>query len=488
MNRIGFCGVVLNRSGRLAARIIPFALVVFVLVPLTARSQAARKTVGPDGAFGTIQSAVDDCASGVICDVDVQGPYTYLENVTIPSSFSAGSITISGGWNSSFTLRDESPSGTIIDAGGVGQALAVVISGGAVTIQGLTIRNGASSYGAGIQVTPSGASGATITLANLIIRDNHSSGVGTSQGGGVWTELDGSERLEITLCEIFDNTTTVLSGTGAAVGAGLSISASGTATFLVAHSWVEENTASSDTARMDGAGHFFSVLEDAVGEVLDLRVSGNTAAGSFASATGCGGHMYLSGNGQIVVRRSAWSVNSDETGATAEQLRLTCRDNSSVLITDSAVALSDQNGLFGTATGTSELRLVNLSVADHGLTGIELSEVPGATVTLHNSIAYGNGPDTILDAGVGTGNNLIGVDPLFMDPGPPNFNYHLGIGSPGVDTGHNSPPGGLGPADLDGRPRVENGTVDIGCYEGVGLLFFDGFEGGGTGEWSATVP
>ena len=488
MSRAESSVAVFRSRSRLAARVVPFALVMFILVPLAARSQVARKTVGPNGTFGTIQSAVNDCASGVICDVDVQAPYTYSENVIIPSSFAAGSITITGGWNSTFTLRDENPTETTIDGGGIGHVVNVRISGGSFTLEGFTIVNGSSYNGAGIQVLPFGASDATVKLANLIIRNNHASGVFSSYGGGVWAELDGSERLEISLCRVFDNTATVTSGTGAAAGAGLHISAGGTATFLVEHSWVEENTASSDTGRKEGAGQFFGVGEGASGEVLDVRVTGNTASGSFASVIGSGGYLYLWGNGQIVVRQSVWGMNSDGTGALAEQLRLWCQDNSSLLVTDSAVAVGDQKGLDGFGAGTSKLQLVNLSVVDNALTGIELSEVSGATVTLHNSIAYGNGTNTALDAGVGIGNNLIGVDPLFVDPGPPIFNYHLDVGSPGVDAGNNSPPGGLGLTDLDGRPRVENGTVDIGCYEGAGLLFYDGFEGGGTGEWSATVP
>ena len=184
------------------------------------------------------------------------------------------------------------------------------------------------------------------------------------------------------------------------------------------------------------------------------------------------------------------ALNTDSTGDLSEQLTLHCYDDSSLLVTDSVVGLGGQNGLYGIASGVApsgaELQLVNLTVVDNTLTGIELVENDNSSVSLHNSIAYGNSTETNLGAGVGTGNNLVGVNPLFMDP--PNLNYRLGHGSPGLDTGNNSPPGGLGPTDFDGLPRLENGTVDKGCYEGAGMLFYDGFEGGGTGEWSDTVP
>ncbi len=42
-------------------------------------------------------------------------------------------------------------------------------------------------------------------------------------------------------------------------------------------------------------------------------------------------------------------------------------------------------------------------------------------------------------------------------------NYHLQIGSPGIDGGANLP--AVGTTDLDGNPRVVNGTVDMGAYE-----------------------
>ena len=243
------------------SRIVPFALAVFLLAPVAARSQVARYTVGPTGAdFTSIQAAVNACASGVFSDVDVQAPYTYTENVTIPSTFMTGSITITGGWNSTFTERDGDPSMTTIDGGGVGRVVDVRISGGSFTLDGFSIVNGAADNGAGIRVLPTGTSNPTVKLTNLIIRDNDASSIGFCYGGGVWAQLDDTERLEVKRCQVYDNTATVTSGTGAAAGAGLMIVASGTATFLVEHSWVEENIASSDTGRKDGAGQFFSLI------------------------------------------------------------------------------------------------------------------------------------------------------------------------------------------------------------------------------------
>jgi parallel beta-helix repeat protein len=65
----------------------------------------------------------------------------------------------------------------------------------------------------------------------------------------------------------------------------------------------------------------------------------------------------------------------------------------------------------------------------------------------------------------------IQADPFFLANVPQQYKYHLANDSPCVDTGTNTPPGGLEPNDLDDLPRITDGngdaiaTVDMGCYE-----------------------
>ena len=455
-----------------------------------AHAQITRNTVGPDGTFATIQNAIWSCPNAVECHVDVQMGQTYTENVVFLSAHSAGKIVVTGGWDATFTSRGEGFRLSTIDGGGTGRVLDIHISGTAtVEIEGFIIENGSATVGAGINIQPSAYSNAVVKLSNLDIRNNHASNTNTSMGGGIRAELDGSERLEIMGCEIGPNSATVTSTANYAAGGGITIHASATSSFLLEDTWIDENTATSDTAQKEGAGQYFVLVGDASGEILDLRVTNNTAGGTFDAVTGTGGCIRLEDNASLVVRRSVWALNSNLTGATGDQLTILSYHNSTLLVTDTAIVSGDQRGLYARAWDSANQRFVNLTVADNNLTGINFDLVGiGTTGSLYNTISYGNGTNAYLGASVATGSNLIGVDPSWVAPGPPSYNYHLDQGSPALDAGDNVPPGGLGTLDLDGLPRIENSTVDIGCYEGAGWLFADGFESGGTGEWSDSVP
>jgi len=70
----------------------------------------------------------------------------------------------------------------------------------------------------------------------------------------------------------------------------------------------------------------------------------------------------------------------------------------------------------------------------------------------------------------GTGNITNGVDPYFLNQA--DHNYRLTWRSPCINTGTNQP--WMNDAtDIEGRPRIHYGTVDMGAYEHVyeGTLF-----------------
>ncbi len=112
----------------------------------------------------------------------------------------------------------------------------------------------------------------------------------------------------------------------------------------------------------------------------------------------------------------------------------------------------------------------------------------GGSVKVYNSIVSGNGGEQIdafsrpynrktraevayscIEGGVqqvnvavlNTGTRNISADPRFVDPG--KGDYRLAADSPCIDAGKNSY--SASPTDLDGKARIANGKVDIGCHE-----------------------
>jgi len=136
------------------------------------------------------------------------------------------------------------------------------------------------------------------------------------------------------------------------------------------------------------------------------------------------------------------------------------------------------------------LAIVNCTVADNfGLGGILIGGGGDVTATITNCIVWGNRGEgssvqislfemtpelTYCDVEGGwAGEGNIDADPLFVDAdgldnvvGTADDNLRLLGGSPCLDAGNNSAVPRLLTTDLDGNPRIVNGTVDMGAYEG----------------------
>ncbi len=94
-------------------------------------------------------------------------------------------------------------------------------------------------------------------------------------------------------------------------------------------------------------------------------------------------------------------------------------------------------------------------------------EIAASGTTISYSIVQGcGGSGAGWNAGFGTdGGYNLDADPLFFHA--PEGDLRLQVGSPAIDAGNNSPPGGLPATDLAGNPRIRNGVVDMGAYEGA---------------------
>lgn len=161
----------------------------------------------------------------------------------------------------------------------------------------------------------------------------------------------------------------------------------------------------------------------------------------------------------------------------------------------------------GIAAGSGPLRVENCTIAYNRAESLGGGIVAGNDTSILNSIVWGNVADSrgkgwsdevaqiegieFADiqysnvqgwSGVHGGDSNMNIDPVFLDPvdpdgpyGPLEANFHLQPDSPCINAGltetidpvpWNPPPTAL---DLDGKPRVLCGQVDMGAYE-LGLM------------------
>ena len=125
--------------------------------------------------------------------------------------------------------------------------------------------------------------------------------------------------------------------------------------------------------------------------------------------------------------------------------------------------------------------LSQLTVTDHTGTGLELDEVGTGSISLVNSVVFGNGSDIgTIGSPVVFPSNLVGIDPLFTNAA--GGDYTLAAGSLAEDAG-DSTFSGMGPYDLAHGARLVGPETDLGAFE-RGALFSDGFEAGNSAIWN----
>ena len=140
-------------------------------------------------------------------------------------------------------------------------------------------------------------------------------------------------------------------------------------------------------------------------------------------------------------------------------------------------------GLKTSSSETSELNMSFLTASDNEI-GISLVLNESSTVGLYNSIAWNNLYTNLnSDLGVTEADNLVGVDPKFVNPGVGD--YSLRAISPAIGAADASHPGSSA-FDLNHAPRTVGSDPDQGALERGGI-FGDDFEPGDTGAWSGSV-
>lgn len=247
-------------------------------------------------------------------------------------------------------------------------------------------------------------------------------------------------------------------------------------------------------AESGGHGAGIGLIKYAQATITNCKLTGNR--GYYNSY---GGGLYLVfGSAEIsdclISGNSAWGW-VEGAGLYCGPVSYVTVENS--IITQNTANDADGGGIF--CSMGSDVTLINCTLSDNSADydggGIFCETASDVVVT--NGILWGDTPDEVYLSGgdpcvpgglyvtytavqggySGTGN--IDADPLFVDPNGPDGivgteddNLRLKAGSPCINAGDNSVVD-LYDTDLDGNPRIINGTVDMGAYEFGGIIYVD---------------
>ena len=455
-------------------KIIILLLVIGAFIPVTLSAarpdQGLILTVGPGGNHSTIQAAVAAALSSLgssPIEIRVRAG-TYFENIGIPVAMNQGSVILTGGWNAAFTSRDPDPSVTIIDGGSQGAVFDISPFGGELIIDGFTITNGGGVfYGAGLRCFI--RNDARVSLNNNYIRNNTASSQDAQPfGGGIQTTVVGSGHLVLTNNLIRENRCVGPAG-AYTFGGGLYLEARSNGALTIGNNVIENNSAIGDRHNF-GIGVYIRMHDSSSVDFSDNLIRRNSArfpdAGGLedkAGQFGIGGEFEAEDTSLITAKRNRWLDNVNDSPAWSVDVQISSMQSSRVLFTDSVLAGAIGWGMRAFSQDMGIVHLTNLTITDNRETGLYISDNSyGGARSLYNSIIFNNGSDPDL-GGAQAGNNLIDVDPMFVNS--TGRDYRLRAKSPAVDAGSNDPPGALGPRDLDGLQRIAGGTVDIGACE-----------------------
>jgi hypothetical protein len=367
----------------------------------------------------TIGHAISLASSG---DSIMVAAAKYTENLTI--SFS-------------LNIVGSSAKTTIIDGGGVSNV--VQINSGSVTLAELTIRNGASNFGAGIY------NFGVVLVDHCIVRSNAASGTEIAYGGGI---SNNGGAVTINNSTISGNTSYAILS---AFGGGIEVN---TGAVTINNSTISDNSVTGGSER-DGGG---------ISNYGELTVNNSTIRSNTA---GAGGGIFNQ-NGTVTITNSTVVRNR-----TVGQLQLsggggifsqsTVQISNSTISRNSATALGSLGGGIVSSGGTAVLR--NSVVANNRLGGNCSGDITsrGYNLSSDNSCNFDNTGD------------LNNADPKLGqlgNYGGPTETIPLLDGSPAIDSGNPSgctdSQGHLLKTDQRGKPRPDREDkrgCDMGAYE-----------------------
>lgn len=294
---------------------------------------------------------------------------------------------------------------TVFDAQHLGRALLIDGNPGQpieVTLDGIQLKNGQSSQGAGI----SGA-GVQLTLQRCVISNNQASG----SGGGIY--LSNSSSLILISSRVINNT-------AAEMGGGITLNSSNGNSSMI-RSWIFGNSASTGGGGISVTGGH-------------LKVEISLLADNAVTQPGAVGTGLAANNAQITLDHVTLARN---TGGKSEGVSL--NGDSTLMATNNLVA--------------GQVSAISLTAPSSGTVDGVLWG--GGTTWGNGSNVSGSGSVSVLHSYTG--------DPLFVGVDPTNLKtyFHIGELSPALDQSISTP---ATYQDIDNEP-VQSNIADLGADE-----------------------
>jgi hypothetical protein len=461
----------------------------FLALVLTAATASAGVLhVRPDGddandgaswaaAKRTVQAAVDTADAGDEIWV-AAGTYTeHITNKTVGGL--AVDVALYGGFSGNELSRADRnflTNKSVLDGGGgsyptppaTGSVITILAAAGNGTvIDGFTIVRGHAYFGGGIA-----AIGSAPVIRNNIIRDN-------SAGAGAGIFISDYKIVPPEAFPIITNN--VIANNSSGDGGGIAIIGSDNIVHLpssaplVSWNFISRNTADYDAGGIGCWGH-------ASPSIMNNRIIGNVANKEELSGGAGGGGLFATKNdleGQPVqfavcaptIANNVVSANGalHGGGICIIDYPQLIPDLPAPVVINNTIAANHGSGIHWANT----FPVITNNVIAFNTWGLEREMIGMTSETIRHNCVYGNSlqnnPSNYKGMADQSGQN----GNISADPRLANIeigNYHLQPDSPCVNAGLSA---AADPnwSDMDGGPRIADGTVDIGAYESDGTPY-----------------
>jgi hypothetical protein len=371
---------------------------------------------GSDAADGTTWATAKATPNAGISAVSPGGEVWVAQGVYTGKVYFRTKVSLLGGFavgDTDKSARNPATRTTVLDGGQSSPVVTIPDTASLVTVDGFTIRNGKigwgqSPYGAGIYCL-----GQSAVISNNIISGNvidFGEDNPEAYGAGVYV-LGGSVAVRN---NVFRANSIHLVQWMTFPQFGNIVITQGGALYL-------RNTSAQVVGNLFDSNYLRSVAEGAAASQKEALGAAIFASGTWGSIT----------NNTIVSNTVTDSMSFSHPGAQGGAVYLESVGSS--LVFGNNLIVQNSSGVMGLT----------------------------ANPPLSNNDVWGNaGGNYGLPDPTGTGGS-ISADPLFVDS--IHANYRLAAGSPAVNTGSNAIAWPV--TDLDGKPRIIGGTIDMGAYE-----------------------